>query len=231
MIDHPTNGYAVDVDPVARPALRPAVRAVARRPLREEIRRSLVEGLISGRWKPGDRIVERRLAAELNVSQAPVREALRELETLRLIESSPHKGARVRGFTEADLREVYQVRAGLEETAAGLGSPPVPALRLHVARMYEAAAAGSLDDQVRHGVAFHREIVAASGNDLLLSVWESLGIEVWTHVSIRMFRTGPHENAADHEPIVEAFAVDDPRAGRLLRDHILAYCPGSPATP
>nr|WP_281283687.1 GntR family transcriptional regulator [Nonomuraea longispora] len=198
---------------------------VARPPLRDEIRDVLVEGMISGRWGPGDRIVERRLAAELQVSQAPVREALRELEALRLIESAPNKGARVRGFTPADLREVYQVRAGLEETATRLGGPSVPALRAHVARMHEAAAAGSLDGQVRHLVGFHREIVTASGNAVLASVWESLGIEVWTHVSIRLFRMRPHENAADHEPLVEAFDRGDPEVGRLLRDHVLGYAP------
>lgn len=198
---------------------------VARSPLREEIRKVLLDGLITGRWGPGDRIVERRLAAELQVSQAPVREALRELETLRLIESSPNRGARVRGFTPSDLREVYQVRAGLEETATRLGRPPVAALRAHVTRLHAAAAAGDLDDQVRHGVAFHREIVAASGNALLVSVWESLGVEVWTHVSIRLFRMRPHENAADHGPLVEAFERNDPLAGRMLHDHVLGYAP------
>ncbi|MFC4116381.1 GntR family transcriptional regulator [Nonomuraea zeae] len=198
---------------------------VGRRPLREEIRKVLVDGLISGRWEPGDRIVERRLATELQVSQAPVREALRELEALRLIESSPNRGARVRGFAPSDLREVYQVRAGLEETATRLGRPSVEALRAHVTGLHAAVAADSLDDQVRHGVAFHREIVAAAGNALLLSVWESLGIEVWTHVSIRLFRMRPHENAADHEPLVEAFGRNDPQVGRLLHDHVLGYAP------
>ncbi|GGO25254.1 GntR family transcriptional regulator [Microbispora bryophytorum] len=167
------------------------------------------------------------MAAELGVSQAPVREALRELEALRLIESAPNKGARVRRLTRSDLREVYQVRAGLEETAVRLGRPRVEALRTHLGRLHEAAAAGALHDQVRHGVAFHREIVKASGNDVLLSVWESLGIEVWTHLSIRLFRM-PHESAAGHEPLVEAFERDDPGVGVLLREHLLGYAPGEP---
>ncbi|GAB3902845.1 GntR family transcriptional regulator [Microbispora bryophytorum subsp. camponoti] len=167
------------------------------------------------------------MAAELGVSQAPVREALRELEALRLIESAPNKGARVRRLTRSDLREVYQVRAGLEETAVRLGRPRVEALRTHLGRLHEAAAAGTLHDQVRHGVAFHREIVKASGNDVLLSVWESLGIEVWTHLSIRLFRM-PHESAAGHEPLVEAFERDDPGVGVLLREHLLGYAPGEP---
>ncbi|MFC5835159.1 GntR family transcriptional regulator [Nonomuraea insulae] len=193
-----------------------------RSPLRDQIKQTLVDGLISGRWAPGDRIVERRLAAELGVSQAPVREALRDLEALRLIESSPNKGAQVRGFTRADLRQVYQVRAGLEETAVRLGRPAATALRPHLHRLQQA---NSPLEQVHHGVAFHREIMAAAGNDVLLSVWESLGVEIWTHLSIRLFRMRPHENAREHEPLVEAFERDDPDVGTMLRDHVLAYAP------
>jgi DNA-binding GntR family transcriptional regulator len=201
------------------------VKPVVRAPLRAEIRRILLEGLVAGRWSPGERIVERRLATELGVSQAPVREALRELEALRLIETLPNKGARVRAVTADDLREVYQVRAGLEETAARLGDPPVAALRDHLAAMDRAASDGCLAAQVEHGIAFHREIVAASGNAVLLSVWESLGVEVWTHLSIRLFRTGAQENAADHVPLIEAFQSGDPTAPALLRDHVLGYAP------
>ncbi|RGA00805.1 GntR family transcriptional regulator [Microbispora triticiradicis] len=204
------------------------VEPVVRSPLRDQIRQAVLDGLINGRWKPGDRLVERRMAAELSVSQAPVREALRELEALRLIESVPNKGARVRRLTRSDLREVYQVRAGLEETAVRLGTPRVESLRTHLRRLHDAADAGSLHDQVRHGVAFHREIVKASGNAVLLSVWESLGIEVWTHLSIRLFRMRPHENAADHEPLVEAFERGDPEVGVLLREHVLGYAPPEP---
>ncbi|MFD9939682.1 GntR family transcriptional regulator [Nonomuraea sp. NPDC059023] len=201
------------------------MKPVVRSPLRDDIRQQLLDGLITGRWAPGERIVERRVAADLGVSQAPVREALRELESLRLIKSSPNKGARVRPVTRADLREVYQVRAGLEETAARLGAPAVEALEAHTARLEAAAATGSLSGQVSAGIAFHREIVAASGNALLLSVWDGLGLEVWTHLSIRVFRAELHENAADHQPLVDAFRAGDPRAPGLLREHILSYAP------
>ena len=114
--------------------------------LREQIREHIVEGIVSGRWKPGERIVERRIATELQVSQTPVREALRELESLRLIESAPNKGVRVRNLTAADLEESYPVRAGLEqiaaELAAGRLAEDCSALEPHVAALYAADAAG-----------------------------------------------------------------------------------------
>ncbi|MEV7010884.1 GntR family transcriptional regulator [Streptosporangium sp. NPDC051022] len=199
--------------------------SLVRVPLRDQIRRVLLDGLVSGRWQPGERIVERRIAAELEVSQAPVREALRELETLRLVESTPNKGARVRAFTESDLREIREVRAGLEEIAAALALPSVDpeALERHVTRLREAALNGDTAGRIEHGTAFHREIVRASGNVLLRDVWESLGVEVWTHLSMRLFDAELHEDAAAHEPIAEAFRRRDPAAGRMLRDHVLGH--------
>ncbi|MDK1476760.1 GntR family transcriptional regulator [Streptomyces sp. 549] len=197
--------------------------------LREQIREHLVEGIVSGRWKPGERIVERRIAVELEVSQTPVREALRELETLRLIESAPNKGVRVRALSAADLEEIYPVRAGLEQIAAEAAAPrlaaDVSALEPHVRALYAADRAGDAEAQVRHTVAFHRELVRASGNSVLLHTWESLGIEVWTALSIRWLGTVQESYAEEHEALVEAFRSGDPRVAELVKDHVLGCAP------
>jgi DNA-binding GntR family transcriptional regulator len=211
----------------------PDARAEVRgQPLREQILGVLLDGLISGRWQPGDRIVERQVAAELDVSQAPVREALRDLEALRLVSSVPNKGARVRDIGPDDLLEMYPVRAALEGFAASLAvdklAGDVTALRRHAVELRKAAELGDIGMQVRAGVAFHREIVASAGNRVLLAVWESLGIEVWTNLSIRLLRTELHANADDHTAIVEAFAKCDPNVEALVREHVLSYCHGSP---
>lgn len=197
--------------------------------LREQIHEHLVEGIISGRWKPGERIIERRIAVELQVSQTPVREALRELEALRLIESVPNKGVRVRALTAADLEEIYPVRAGLEQMAAELAAPAlaedVSALQPHVDALYEADAADDGEAQVRHTVAFHRELVRASGNSVLLHTWESLGIEVWTALSIRWLGTVQQSYAEEHEAVVEAFRNRDPQVASLVKEHVLGCAP------
>ncbi|GLW05708.1 GntR family transcriptional regulator [Microtetraspora sp. NBRC 13810] len=197
--------------------------------LREQIREFIVDGIVSGRWKPGERIVERRIAGELEVSQTPVREALRELEALRLIESAPNKGVRVRNLTAADLEEIYPVRAGLEQIAAELAAPrlgaDVSVLEPAVTALYEADRAGDAEAQVRHTVAFHRELVRASGNSVLLHTWESLGIEVWTALSIRWLGTYQQSYAEEHEAVVEAFRRHDPRVGELVKEHVLNCAP------
>ncbi|WP_017604080.1 GntR family transcriptional regulator [Nocardiopsis alkaliphila] len=200
---------------------------LAREPLREQIRQVLVEGLLSGRWKPGERIVERRIATELKVSQAPVREALRELETLRLIETVPNKGARVRAFGVQDMAEIYPVRAGLELVAAQLAAPrlaqdPSP-LEREVEALRAATVRGDVTEQIRHSVEFHREIVRAADNSVLLHTWESLGVEVWTALSVRWLNMELHAKAADHAQITQAFREGDPAVGRMLSDHVLNY--------
>ncbi|MFW6689975.1 GntR family transcriptional regulator [Streptomyces sp. MAR4 CNX-425] len=197
--------------------------------LREQIREHIVEGVVSGRWKPGERIVERRIAVELEVSQTPVREALRELESLRLIESAPNKGVRVRDLTAADLEEIYPVRAGLEQIAAELAAPrladDVSALEPHVGALREADAKGDGGAQVRHTVAFHRELVRAAGNSVLLHTWESLGIEIYTSLAIRWLGTRQQSYAEEHAEIVAAFRRRDPAIAELVKDHVLGCAP------
>ncbi|MUL41275.1 GntR family transcriptional regulator [Streptomonospora sp. PA3] len=200
---------------------------LARNPLREQIRHMLVEGLLSGRWQPGERIVERRVATEFNVSQAPVREALRELETLRLIESVPNKGARVRDFGVADMAEIYPVRAGLELVAAELAAPRLAAdprpLEREVEALRRATADGDVEEQIKHSVEFHREIVRAADNSVLSHTWESLGVEVWTRLSVRWLNMELHAKAADHAQITDAFRRGDADVGRMVREHVLNY--------
>ncbi|WP_424215590.1 GntR family transcriptional regulator [Streptomyces sp. BI20] len=197
--------------------------------LREQIREHIVEGIVSGRWKPGERIVERRIAVELEVSQTPVREALRELETLRLIESAPNKGVRVRNLSARDLDEIYPVRAGLEQIAAELAAPRLAldceALEPHVAALWEADRDGDGTAQVRHTVGFHRELVRAAGNSVLLHTWESLGIEVFTALSIRWLGTVQKSYAEEHEDLVRAFRERDPEIGLLVKRHVLGCAP------
>ena len=84
---------------------------ISRTVLREQVKDVLLQRIASGELEPGERLVETRIAQELGTSQAPVREALRDLELLRLVESEPFRGSRVRVFGEEEMIEVYPVRA------------------------------------------------------------------------------------------------------------------------
>src|SRR5579875_2679385 len=91
---------------------------LGRRVLREDIKEFLIDAIIKGQHRPGDRIIESRVAQELGVSQGPVREALRDLELLGFVVSSPYRGTQVRKVSRRDLLELYPIRAALEGVAA-----------------------------------------------------------------------------------------------------------------
>jgi DNA-binding GntR family transcriptional regulator len=199
--------------------------SVARTVLREQVKEILLERIVRGELAPGDRLVETRIAQELGTSQAPVREALRDLELLHLIESEPFRGARVRGFSDEDLLDVFPVRAVLEELAAREAARhldgDVRELDAEVASMREAAARGDTRAQVAHDIASHRRVVAASGNPMLLKAWSALGIEVPTAFGIYWTYFDALELAEFHVPIVEAIRErDSARAAREARAHV-----------
>ena len=79
--------------------------------LADQVKEWLLEAILSGTYPPDSRIVETAVAKELGTSQAPVREALRGLEALGIVEIAPFRGARVRRLEAAELLEAYVVRS------------------------------------------------------------------------------------------------------------------------
>ena len=198
---------------------------ISRTVLREQVKDILLHRIVSGELKPGERLVETRIANELGTSQAPVREALRDLELLRLVESEPFRGARVRGFGEAELIEVYPVRAVLEEFAAKEATKhldgDVSVLEAELEAMREAARRGDMNGLVEHDIAFHRVIVESAGNAVLEQCWKSLGVEGRITISLYGTYVEPAEAAELHVPILEAIrSGKGPAAGRAARKHV-----------
>jgi DNA-binding GntR family transcriptional regulator len=201
--------------------------------LRDQIRDVLVERILDGAYGPGERIVEIRVAQEFGVSQAPVREALRELELLRLVVSEPFRGARVREVSSEELAEIYPVRAALEEVAARAAATrldgDVAPLAAQVEAMRDAAAAADVHAFIAHDVAFHRYIVEASGNGTLEALWRSLHVDLRTTITLVKRVDDLHEVAESHVPVLEALAARDPeRAAAVLRRHIESFAPWVP---
>jgi DNA-binding GntR family transcriptional regulator len=192
--------------------------------LRDQVKEILLKRILDGQYKPGDRLVEMHIAQEFEISQAPVREALRELEALGFVESEPYRGTRVRAVTKAELTEIYPVRAALEEVAAraaALRLENVEPLEAELRAMHAAAEKGDFDEQVKHDVEFHRLIVEASGNRVLQEMWRSLHIEARTMISLLKVGISGDELAEMHRPVLEALAERDAeKAGLLSRKHV-----------
>jgi DNA-binding GntR family transcriptional regulator len=210
--------------------------AVSRVVLREQVKELILQRILTGVYAPGDRLVETRIAQEFGTSQAPVREALRDLELLRFVESAPFKGARVREISDEELVEIYPVRAALEELAAREAAVRldgrVDALEAELDAMHRAADDGDLHTQVVHDVDFHRLIVEAAGNRILQDVWGYLRIE--SRTIITAVRTGMdgHEIAERHRPVLDALRDRDPdRAGAALRRHLEEFAERLKAAP
>ncbi len=154
-----------------------------------------------------------------------MREALRDLELLRLVESEPFRGARVRAVDDSQLLPVFPVRAALEELAAREAATratgDIAQLDLEVELMREAAARGDWRTQISHDLAFHRAVVELAGNGPLLQSWLVLGIEVSTAFAVYWTDWDQEELAEFHVPIVEAIrAGDASRAGAEARKHV-----------
>jgi len=194
--------------------------------LREQVKDLILARILAGEYEPGERLVETRIAQELGTSQAPVREALRDLELLRFVESVPFRGARVRAVSVEELAEIYPVRAAIEEVAAREAAKRMsPKLAKALARelraMRKAAGAGDLHRQVEHDVRFHRLIVEASGNSILIDVWRSLRVEARTLITALKSGLDSREIVAMHEPVLDALRSGDAeQAGRALRRHV-----------
>ena len=199
-----------------------------RQTLSRQIRDALVRRIVSGELEPGERLVETRIAEDYGTSQAPVREALRELEAIGMVETRPRRGTFVRHFIQQTLRESYVVRAALEEAATRLAIPagtlPIDALRADVTAMREAATRGDAQAVGLASVSFHRHVIDAARNELLKHAWEALQIEARTSVTLLAVEPDLAEVADEHAELLEALLSGDlADACRLTRDHQWHY--------
>jgi DNA-binding GntR family transcriptional regulator len=193
-------------------------------PISVRIRNALLERILSGHYKPGDRLVELQVAHEFGSSQAPVREALRDLEKAGLVTIRPRRGSIVNDYHARTQHELYFVRGALEEAAVRVAIPHLQGdsriLAGHLEGMREAARANDIDGMLHHSVWFHRVIMRAAGNDMLLNMWESLHVEIHSRKTLLQPNIDFHAVAESHKPILDAItAGDTERAARLSREH------------
>ena len=193
-------------------------------PLRQRLKEALLRRILGGYYDPGERLVELRIAEEFGTSQGPVREALRELEATGLVTNIPRRGTYVSEVMGEGLREIYTVRGALEEQATRIvtlhGGCDLPVLQREVDLMREAAKSDNVYGIIEHSVKFHRAIMEAARNRLLLNIWQSLQIETRTTITMLTEGLDLMEIAESHQPIVDAIASGDAeKAARVAREH------------
>ena len=200
-------------------------REISRSVLADQVKDRILEGILNGHHPPDSRIVETQIARELGTSQAPVREALRGLAALGVVEITPFRGARVRRPTRREIIEAYVVRSALEALGSQLAVPrmtdaDIAELAGHLEAM---RAAARVNDG--HGVAeadarFHGRIVELADNGTLEKVWRSLEPFSRTYITLVVPGADPRWSADLHAPILAAIERRDTEGtGRALQRH------------
>jgi DNA-binding GntR family transcriptional regulator len=198
---------------------------LARSVLSAQVKDRMLQWILEGELAPGSRIIETRVARRLGTSQAPVREALRDLATLGLVEMHPYRGARVREPAAEELVEAMELRGELEAIAARSAVARVDEALLARMRglleeMRASAARGDAHAQALQNSQFHRCVISASGNRTLQRLWAMLEPFARTYLTASVPGADLHWLAERHAAILEAFETGNPeRAATVMRRH------------
>lgn len=178
---------------------RPAttLRPIEDRTLRAQVRRQILDRVLGGHFKPGERLVETALSSQLQVSRAPLREALRELVDQGILVSEPYKGFRVRQVSERDLKELFSMRTALEKFAFTLVWPRrQPEALGELDRRHDdlmsIRATGDQAHAIECEIAFHSWVYETADHRLLLGHWARLSHLVSIYMSLHHNLHGSH---------------------------------------
>ena len=148
-------------------------------PLRDVVFNTLRQAILRGELKPGERLMEIALSQRLGVSRTPVREAIRMLEQEGLVIMIPRKGAQVAEISEKDLKDVLEVRLGLEELAVRIACQRITEEELEeleqaVKEFEEAMKRDDLGALAAADVKVHEVIYGSTHNKRLVQILNNL---------------------------------------------------------
>jgi DNA-binding GntR family transcriptional regulator len=195
------------------------------RTLAEKAYETLHRAITTGALRPGARLPIEELAEHLEMSPMPIREAVRRLDAVGLVENVPHRGARVTALSVTELAEVYEVRLSVEVTAIRRAATRFTDDALEHARKCLAALEAMTDDSSVAASDAHARFHFAL-YDAAESVWLVRVIRPLWEVSARYALEWPQvrgfsDRAAEHRQILAACEARDPeRAAMFLRDHL-----------
>lgn len=188
--------------------------------LRDVVTDAIRQAILSGRYQPGQRLVEDRLAAEFAVSRNPIRESLRALEVEGLVNIAPRRGATVAQLSETEMLEIVELRAALEGLSARMAARRCPAdiqASIHdmLRRGAEAIAGGDHAELFRLNNGFHELLARAGRNRLLADFMRSLRDRThWLQESTATWRA--RQSWDEHAAILKAIVDGDEELAAVL---------------
>ena len=206
-----------------------AGRAESARQLGHSIADAIVDAVAQGSLEPSERIIEVDLARQFEVSRVPIREAIKLLQVQGILNVTPNRGARVASFDPLMIDQVYEARIALERIAvrdamrAYRREPRLlDGLREIISRMERMARWSDWVEFRKCDVAFHREICRASGNEIVLKLWEALA----QHITIIFGRELASERnfgvvIDQHRKLLDLFESGDDAIEQVIEAHII----------
>jgi DNA-binding GntR family transcriptional regulator len=187
--------------------------------------RAIKQRILDNSFPPGHQALEQEVAADLDMSRTPVREALIRLEKEGLVELVPRRGMRVVPLSPADVKDIYEVLTCLEAMAADLlarrGVEPkeLEPMERAVRQMDRSLEADDLEAWAAADEEFHRTLLELCGNrrlaDMAFAVWEQ--VHRARFVTLRL-RPKPWQSNSDHRAVLDAVRRGDWREARELHD-------------
>ena len=202
----------------------PTLAPIEQTPLRVQVADILRSAIVTGKLRPGTALVETVLAEQLNVSRAPIREAIQDLENDGLVETVAYRGKRVKPLTVREVSETCEMRQRFEVMAVCRildQGTAVGALWTPCRTMDEAAAAGDRKALVAADEVFHRTLIQLSDHRLLAQLWAGLYLRIHQIMSLRNDQeVDLVDIAGTHPPIVKALEANDvEQVVRLVSEH------------
>jgi len=206
---------------------RPIFEKQQRTTLKAQALKQIKEAILSGKLKPGDRIVEAELAEMMAISRFPIREALVYLEKEGLVVTSPFKGTYVSQFDQKDLEELYTLRSALEELAIRIlmekiNKGKIAKLESILKAIEKAAQKKNVEKLISEDLRFHRTICELSNHRKLLDMWLTLEEQLRSFILLEDIYQGSDQLLQTHYPLLEAIKSGDGQlAEERMRSHLM----------
>jgi DNA-binding GntR family transcriptional regulator len=196
--------------------------------LRDRTYEAIRDAILSGQLKPGHRLKERDLAAQMQISTTPIKEALRMLQQEGLVVSLPRRGVAVSNLASVPILEIAAIRAALEGVACRLVAEKatddqIADLHSQVELMESLTKPLKIQDLIKANTDFHNKIYAMANNPYLSTMLETVRAPDRHFRHKALAKPGEvHTGFLEHKAVLEAIrARDGDSAERCMKDHIL----------
>jgi DNA-binding GntR family transcriptional regulator len=195
--------------------------------LRYQVYKLIKNNILNGQIKPGQRVIEARIAEKLSISRGPVREAFRDMAKEGLLINVPRKGSFVTECNIKDVEEIYSMRAILEGLAIRrsinyLTKKDIKHLENLRDQMVLANKNKNILEMVEKDISFHKLICYASKHTRLINFWSKMGYQIRIFLITADLNTyEPEKVRQRHNEIIEAIKAKDPdKAEQCIKKHI-----------